>query len=144
MRTISFRCDFRAISKQRARTGKGFAFTPAKTKAFEKAVGFAANAEMAGQLPISTPCRMEIYALFEPPKSWPKWRKEAAYGKPFVSASDADNMIKAIADGLNDITYLDDKQLAHVAMERFYAKQSSFRVTIFELQAVPATRAEAA
>ena len=143
MKTISFHCDFRAISKQRARTGKGFAFTPAKTKAFERAVGFACNAAMTGQ-PMATPCRMEIYALFQPPKSWPKWKQAAAMGKPYVCASDADNMIKAIADGLNGIAYDDDKQLAHVAMERFYADHDGFRVTIFELESVPATRAEAA
>ncbi len=143
MNMISFTCDFRAISKSRPRFSKGRTFTPQKTVAFERAVGFACNAAMAGQ-PMTTPCRMEVYALFQPPKSWPKWKQAAAIGKPYVCASDADNMIKAIADGLNGIAYDDDKQLAHVAMERFYGERDSFRVNIMELDAVPATRAEAA
>ncbi|NBT33005.1 MAG: RusA family crossover junction endodeoxyribonuclease [Rhodobacteraceae bacterium] len=141
---ISFTCDFLLVSKARPRFSKGRTFTPAKTKAFETAVRFAARSAMANQPPMTTPCRLEIYALFAPPASWPKWKKAAAMGKPYTCASDADNMLKAVADGMNEIVYIDDRLVSHGSIERYYGATNQFRVTILPLEGVPATRAEAA
>ena len=145
MNTISFNCDFPAVSKARPRLGRsGRTYTPKATSDFERAVAWKAKAAMANQPPITTPCRVEIYALFMPPKSWPKWKQAAALGKPFTNQSDCDNQIKAICDAMNGVVFVDDRLASHVAMERYYGRMNTFRVTVLPLEGVPQTKAEAA
>jgi len=143
MNTISFNCDFPAVSKARPRLGRsGRTYTPKATSDFERAVAWQAKAAMANQPPMTTPCRVEIYALFTPPKSWPKWKQAAALGKPYNDQRDVDNQIKAICDAMNEVVYIDDRKIAHVAMERYYGRMDTFRVTVFPLDGVPQTKAE--
>lgn len=141
---ISFTCEFPLIPKARPRFEKGHVYTPQKTKNFETAVAFTARNAMANQPPMTTPCRLEIYALFSPPARWPKWKRAAAMGKPYTSKSDADNMIKACCDAMNAVVYTDDRLVAHAAIERYYGERDQFRVTVLPLPCVPATKAEAA
>ncbi len=141
---ISFTCKFPLIAKARPRFERGHVYTPKKTQQFETAVAFTARNAMKGADPIDGPCSLEIYALFQVPTSWPKWKKRAAMGKPYTGAGDADNMVKAVSDALNKVAYADDRQVAHVTIQRIYGDRDIFRVTLVPHDGIPATRAEAA
>lgn len=134
-RSVTISCPFKLERKQRPRFGKGRAYTPAETKAFENAVGFEARAVMGPQPPIEGACAVEIYATFKPPKSWSRKKTEYIMGLPFTSRTDADNQIKAVCDALNGVVYLDDKQVADVAITRRYGREDAFRITVTEMDA---------
>lgn len=129
---IQFTCDFPLTSKARARLGKGGTYTPQKTKAAEKSIGFICRAAMGARKPMAGPLTMQIVAYFAPPKSWPKKRRAEAMGRPYTCRSDWDNMGKLVSDALNRIAYDDDRQIAHGTVERRYGPKNMFTVTIRE------------
>lgn len=133
MRTVTISCPFKLERKERPRFGNGRTWTPAKTKAFEAAVATVARATMGAHPPIEGPCKVEIYATFKPPKSWPRKKQEYVMGLPYTSRTDADNQIKAVADALNGIAYGDDRQVADVTITRRYGREDAFRVTVTEI-----------
>lgn len=140
MNVISFTCDFPMFAWKRARTNAGRFFNDSRLTAYKVAVGYEARSAMKNQPPMTTPCRMEIYGLFKVPDSWPKWKQQAAMGKPYTCVSDFDNHIKAVSDALNKIVYIDDRLVSHGSIERFYSDRDQFRVTIMPLEGVPVTR----
>lgn len=132
-RTVAISCPFKLERKERPRFGRGGAYTPAKTKAFEQAVAFTARATMGPQPLIEGTCEVDIYATFKPPKSWSRKKTEYVMGLPYTSRTDADNQIKAVCDALNGIVYNDDRQVADVKITRRYGKQDAFRITVMEI-----------
>ncbi len=95
---------FGALSKQRPVVTRGRAFTPRRTLEFEQAV-----AEGWTGPKFEGPCYMivELHAddfTVEVGELDPNTGKRPRRG-------DADNYIKAIADGLNGVAYGDDKQV---------------------------------
>lgn len=130
---VSIKFDFPLVGKGRPRLGKGRAFTPQKTKDFEKAVALTARIALGPRQPFAGVCRVDVWASFTPPKSTPKKRLQSIYGKPYTGRTDVDNQLKAVCDGLNGIAYRDDRQVAHANIERFYGQENAFRVTITEL-----------
>lgn len=132
-RAVSFQCDFAAIGKGRARsTRSGRHYTPAKTAAFEAAVGFAARAAMAGQPPMVSPVSVEIRVLLPMPKSWSRARTAAANGRPHTAKPDADNIAKAILDGCNGIVWADDAQAFDLRVIKRWAPLPRFSVHVTE------------
>ena len=119
-------------SKERPRfnfkTGK--VYTPPKTKRHERDVGNCAKA--AGVKPIDGAVSVEIIAYFEVKKSWPKYKRLAAIEQGWApdTAKDADNIAKAVKDGLNGIAYADDKQVARLVVEKRWAWAGSTSVTV--------------
>ena len=78
---------------------------------------------MAGTPPFEGPVKVTAFATFAIPASWSKKRKaEARFhtGKP-----DADNIAKAIGDGLNGILWRDDSQVSICIVAKVYGE--SFR-----------------
>lgn len=111
------------VGKGRPRFGKGRAYTPAKTRDYEKKLATAARLEMADAEPAATPVRLVILAQFEIPKSWAKWRKEAAtVGAYRPGRPDIDNIAKAVLDAFNEIVYLDDAQVYDLQIKKTYGQ----------------------
>jgi Holliday junction resolvase RusA-like endonuclease len=69
------------------------------------------------------PLLVTVVAKFAIPKSWPKWRQEAAERGLVLHAvkPDASNVLKAVEDALQGVVYRDDSQIAAVAVRKFYA-----------------------
>lgn len=110
----------RPVPKGRPRLGvrgrKAVIYTPAETRAYEEAVGWAGR--IAGMEPIIGPVRVryEVYAdcavvEIEQVQQWPKER--GRYG-------DLDNYSKSIMDGLIGIAYKDDKQIVEIHGRRIW------------------------
>lgn len=94
----------RAIPKARPRvTRAGYAYTPRTTQQFEQLVRIAYKNQCGNfEFPKGAPLLMNIEFCFEPPKSWPKQKREKAIQrKKYPTARpDLDNLWKAVADVL--------------------------------------------
>ena len=111
------------VGKGRPRFGNGRAYTPAKTRQYEKRIADAAFVEMAEMEPAETPVKLVILAQFDIPKSWAKWRKEAAtVGVYRPGRPDIDNIAKAVLDAFNGIVYLDDAQVYDLQIKKTYGQ----------------------
>lgn len=91
MTRIAFTVQGRPVAKGRPRFGRGRAYTPGITRAWEEAVGWAYK-ESGGPLfrgPVEVGLVFRAYA-------WP---------------GDLDNLQKALLDGLNGLAWADDRQV---------------------------------
>lgn len=122
--TLSFTIPGPPQGKQRHRTGKGHAYTPAKTKAYQSIVRacFCRDNPQFTRGPVKRPelhtgpVRLECVAYYPRPKSHYGTGRNAGKLKdtaPYypLLKPDYDNIEKVIADSLNGLAYLDDKQV---------------------------------
>ena len=109
--SIMFTIPGKPFAKQRARaTRQGRMYTPKETVSFERTVGQLAMPHFPAL--IDGPVRLDVIAVFEPPKSWSKKRTAETINRPHTQRPDGDNILKAICDGLNRIAWADDGQVA--------------------------------
>ena len=113
------------VGKGRPRFGGGRAYTPKKTKDYEQLLAAAARFEMdqARLEATELPCKMLILAQFAIPKSWAKWRQQAAQlGEYTPGRPDIDNVAKAVLDAFNGIVYVDDAQVFDLQVKKTYGQ----------------------
>lgn len=111
---LHFTVTVRPVPKARPRVVNGHAYTPAKTRAFEQAIGWGARQAMleAGWQTLTGPVMLDVVITGA------------------RANADADNLLKAIADGLNGIAYADDRQIMGVVLWRQDKGLPSVRVEI--------------
>ena len=109
-------------------------YTPAKTKTYEQVVASAGLIAMADakSLPITGAVLLDLSISVGIPASWSKKRKAAALaGNEYPAKKpDADNIIKAICDGLNGIAWVDDAQVVDVIARKRYSADPGVHVQI--------------
>ena len=113
--------------------GHARAYDPEKSRNYKAYVRMLATQAMkdTGFEMIDGPCAVLINAFFEVPKSKSKKFREAALldqERP-TKKPDADNIVKAIQDALNGLTYKDDACIVHLACQKFYSDNP--RVEVF-------------
>ena len=94
--------------KQRARSTKsGHYYTPKETVAFERKVALIAKEIMAkaGLEKTDKPVTIDVWAYFSDHRR-----------------RDADNVLKCVQDGCNDIVYYDDNQITDCSSHKRYDK----------------------
>ena len=109
------------------------AYDPEKSQNYKAYVRMIATQAMkdTGFEMIDGPCAVIINAFFEVPKSKSKRFREAALldqERP-TKKPDADNIVKAIQDALNGLTYKDDAYIVYLACQKFYSDNP--RVEVF-------------
>jgi len=57
------------------------------------------------------------------PKSWSKKKREGLNNTYCSNNSDIDNYIKAILDALNDVVYVDDRQVVEIFAKKIYSDE---------------------
>lgn len=125
--------------KGRARVGtiagKARMFTPAKTVAYEGLVAHAAQEAMRGAAPIERPCRIELDVLCTVPASWSAKKRAQALAGAIRPAKkpDADNVLKAVCDGINGVIWRDDVQAVEGMWRKLYAETPGVRVRVAAL-----------
>ncbi len=110
--------------------------TPEKTVAYENLVKLEYHNQCGGDpFPEKTMLRMTIKAYFAIPKSASKKAKEAMVSmqQQPVKKPDADNLLKSIADSLNQVAYHDDSQIVSASVEKYYAEQPRVEVCIEDI-----------
>lgn len=124
--------------KARARTGKGFAYTPEKTVNYEALIKQIYVFEALEGKPkglIEKPVEMAITAYYGIPKSYTKGKRLAAEHSIIrpMKKPDSDNIAKIIMDALNSVAYKDDTQVVRLTVDKYYADVPRVEVVIKEV-----------
>lgn len=106
--------------------------TPAKTVAYEGLVAHEASLAMRGQPPMALPCRCDVEMVCSIPASWSKSKQARALAGDIRPAKkpDADNVLKALHDGMNGVVWLDDVQAVEGEWRKVYGATPGVRVTV--------------
>lgn len=136
MNTLYFLVPGNPQGKERPRfTRNGhIVYTPSTTVAYEKLIRTFARRAMPENWDPNGAYQVRIQAFFEIPKSWPKWRQEAAAGGfiPHTSRPDGDNITKAVCDALNGLVWADDGKAYHTETVKLYTdKEPCVEVTVW-------------
>lgn len=111
------------VGKGRPRVTRYVTYTPQKTKDYEELVKqcwrFQSGKKLSGAL------KIEIEAVFEPPKSYSKKKRESMVGTPHLVKPDADNIAKAILDSLNKLAFDDDSSVFDIHIKKTYGIRGS-------------------
>lgn len=124
--TIKFTVPGDPVAKGRARSfvrnGHVAHYTPEKTARYENLVKLAAAQAMGTTAPIEVAVFLIVRAYMPIPKSWSlKKQRAAALEEIFpTSRPDLDNIVKAIKDGANGVTWKDDSQVVDVIASKRY------------------------
>ncbi len=136
VRSVEFSVPGEPQGKGRAKIVKigGFSrmATPEKTVAYEGLVAMAAQQAMAGAPPLEGACEIQITAVCSVPASWSaKKRAQALAGvlRP-TKKPDADNITKAVCDGINGVVWADDVQAVDQRIRKVYGQVPRLVVTV--------------
>ena len=133
---VTFTIDGPAVAKGRPRfSSKGFAYTPARTRAFEAHGRLAAQLAMDGRPPITGPVAVVMSVELPIPASWSGKRRAAAITGDIrpTSRPDVDNYVKAAADAINGIVIHDDSQIVELDARKVYSVAPKLIVTVSTL-----------
>jgi Holliday junction resolvase RusA-like endonuclease len=125
---------FRVVAPK---AGRSFvnAYTPAKTRAYERALALTAKVAMRGRPPILGPLAITVTAFMGVPTSWSNRKRDAALaGTVRPGRPDWDNIAKAAADALNSIVFADDSQIVEAKVSKLYDERPRLRVEICQLE----------
>ena len=133
---ISFKVRGQPVPKARPRLARsGRAYTPAKTKAYQKRIS-----DHVSQYWIGPPCAsaiaVEIVAVFQRPKSMNR-KKDTRKRIIHTKRGDADNVAKSVLDSLNGLVWVDDCQVFDLSIVKMYAAKSegpSIDVKVYKVE----------
>ena len=126
MTGVSFHVPGDPQGKGRAKIVKigGFSrmATPQKTAAYEGLIAHAAQQAMAGAAPLDCACAVQLSITLAVPASWSKKKTAAALAGQVLPTKkpDADNVVKAIFDGVNGVVWRDDVQAVDLFLRKRY------------------------
>ncbi|RQQ42018.1 RusA family crossover junction endodeoxyribonuclease [Burkholderia stagnalis] len=138
-RRIEFTVPGKPVAKGRPRFARHGAhvraFTPEATERYENLVRIAAGAAMRGSAPYEGPVRLVVHIGLPIPTSWSA-KRQASAAAGMIGATkkpDADNVVKALKDGMNGVVYVDDGQVVDLWVSKRYARAPGVRVEAIEL-----------
>lgn len=136
---ISFTVPGQPVGKGRprfARSGQYVrTYTPEKTAVYENLVKLEYERQCGGmKFEQGVPLDMRLTAYFQIPKSAGKKRRQAMEDRAVrpTGKPDADNILKAVTDGLNRVAFHDDSQIVDVTVRKYYSGEPRVTVTIQE------------
>lgn len=124
--TIVFTIPGEPVAKGRARSfvrnGHVAHYTPEKTARYENLVKLAAQQAMGDMAPAEGAVALIVRAFMGIPTSWSqKKQRAAALGEITpTKRPDLDNIVKAVKDGANGVTWKDDSQVVDVIASKRY------------------------
>lgn len=137
---IAFTVPGNPTGKGRARIVKIGAFsrlaTPKDTAAYECLVALTAQQAMAGRPLLEGAVGVRLCIDHAVPQSWSgKKQRMALAGEVFPTVKpDADNVCKAIFDGLNGVLWSDDVLVVDLAVRKRYSPTPCVRVEVWTMQ----------
>lgn len=134
--TVSFVVYGEPQGKARARTvqrdGKTHTHTPENTVMYENLIKMEYRAQCGKRYSDDAQLVMAVTAYMGIPKSRPKsWKIRAACGeiRP-IKRPDGDNILKVVADALNDVAYREDSQIVDASISKRYTDEQP-RVVVY-------------
>jgi Holliday junction resolvase RusA-like endonuclease len=106
-------------------------FTDNKTRLYEAQLRYVGEEVMAGRAPIAIALRVDVVARFPIAQSWSKRKRADALAGSLrpCTTPDADNILK-ILDGLNNIVWVDDKQIVDATVRKIYSDRPGLTITV--------------
>lgn len=138
-RKVAFSVPGAAVGKGRPKFARRGAFVTAysdkKTVSYENLVKMYASEAVGNLPPFNGPVCLTLKISVMPPASWSKRKtSDALLGRVRPTTKpDIDNIMKSICDAMNEIVYVDDKQVCDVWVSKHYAATSEVRVLVEEL-----------
>jgi Holliday junction resolvase RusA-like endonuclease len=121
------------VGKQRPRFARGRTYTPTKTLVYENAIKAQAASAMGASEPLETPVAVYIYANYKVPASYSKQRRsDCLNGLERPKVNDIDNVCKCVLDAMNDVVYVDDKQVVSLHATKRFDTIASVHVCVKE------------
>lgn len=110
-------------------------FTPQKTANYETLIAMAAQQAMAGRELIGGPVLVEMKIMVSVAASWSKKKTAEALAGDVMPTKkpDADNVLKAICDGINGIVFKDDVQVVNVSLSKRFSETPGVSVRVVPL-----------
>lgn len=139
LKPVSFVVPGEAVGKGRPRVstigGHARMFTPQKTANYETLIAMAAQQAMAGRELIGGPVLVEMKILVSVAASWSKKKTAEALAGDVMPTKkpDADNVLKAICDGINGIVFKDDVQVVNVSLSKRFSETPGVSVRVVPL-----------
>lgn len=137
MNKIEFSIGGKSVPKARIRFSKHkIAYTPIKTKDYEKFVGYTARSAMSGiEVIENAPVKVSINVFMQIPASWSNKKKHLELAKQLLPTTtpDIDNIAKSILDGMNGIVYKDDSLVTGLTINKQYSSIPRVDVTVEKL-----------
>lgn len=137
---VKFTVPGQPQGKGRPRIGKigqhARMFTPAKTVAYEGLIAHAAQQAMAGSPLIDAAVACNVFIDCQVPASWSGKQQRMALAGDVLPKSkpDADNVVKAVFDGLNGVLWRDDSLVVDLRVRKRYATTPCVRVEVWPAQ----------
>ena len=122
--------------RPRFSTQTGRAFTPKQTVNYETLVHTEYMVQCKGfRFPDDAMLDMRILAYYSIPKSGSKKEKAKKLENIIrpTKKPDMDNVVKMVADALNQVAYKDDTQIVDCQVRKFYSEQPRIEVIIQEV-----------
>lgn len=106
-------------------------FTDNKTRLYEAQLRYVGEEVMAGRPPISVALRVDVVARFPVAQSWSKRKRADALAGTIrpCTTPDADNILK-VMDGLNNIVWVDDRQIVDATVRKLYSERPGLTITV--------------
>ena len=103
-------------------TRSGVAYTPTKTRQYEKAVALQVKRQLQGREPIQGPVAVELEFWLPIPRSWSKRKQGQARDHEILPTTkpDLDNLTKAVVDACNGLVWMDDSQIVQETARKTY------------------------
>ncbi|QXG34016.1 RusA family crossover junction endodeoxyribonuclease [Pseudomonas viridiflava] len=139
---VTFLVPGEPIGKGRPRVstigGHARMFTPTKTANYESLIAIAAHQVMADRELLSGPVLMELRIMVPVAASWSKKKTAQALAGEVMPTKkpDADNVLKAICDGINGIVFKDDVQVVNVSLSKRFSVTPGVHVRVVPLEAL--------
>lgn len=134
--SICFYVDTTPIPKGRPRfrsMGKFVqTYTDSKTRSFEELIAEQAKEAMGDMEPLETPLTVFLHFTLPIPASASKKVKEALLNAPHTKKPDIDNLCKSVLDGMANIVFKNDGQIASLHATKKYGNVGFINVLVKE------------
>lgn len=106
-----------------------------KTVAYEGLIAHAAQVAMAGRPMLDCPVECVVFIDAPVPASWSQRKQRQALAGEVLPTTkpDADNVVKAVFDGLNGVLWRDDVLVVDLRVRKRYAATPCVRVQVMPL-----------
>jgi Holliday junction resolvase RusA-like endonuclease len=83
---------------------------------------------MCGGKPWTGPVELRLNLEYLPPVKWPKARRASTRWK--ITTPAAQNLVKLVLDGLTEVVFLDDEQVAVLHVSKVYGAAAKTTITV--------------
>ena len=107
-------------------------YTDTKTRSFEALIAEQAKEAMGDMEPLETPLTVFLHFTLPIPASASKKVKEALLNAPHTKKPDIDNLCKSVLDGMANIVFKNDGQIASLHATKKYGNVGFINVLVKE------------